>query len=65
MIREISIMRDSIRVGWHNGRIQKMICEKALLSTISHNMEITRNMTNKEMEEENILILHILINKGK
>ena len=53
MVREIKIMGDKIRVGiqCHDGRIQKMLYEKVVLPTITYNMESTTNMTNKEMEE--------------
>ena len=47
MVREIKIMGDKIRVGRHDGRIQKMLYEKVVLPTITYNMEST---TNKEME---------------
>ena len=51
MIREIKIMGDKIRVGRYNGRIQKMLYKKVVLPTITYNMESTTNMTNKEMED--------------
>ena len=51
MIREIKIMEDKTRVGRHDGRIQKMLYEKVILPTITYNMESTTNMTNKEMED--------------
>ena len=51
MVREIKIMGDKIRVGRHDDRIQKMLHEKVVLSTITYNMESTINMTNKEMED--------------
>ena len=38
------------RVGRHDGRIQKMLYEKVVLSTITY-MESTTNMTNNEMVE--------------
>ena len=44
-------MGDKIRVGRHDGRIQKMLYEKVVLPTIAYNMESTIKMTNKEMEE--------------
>ena len=44
-------MGDKIRVGRHDGRIQKMLYEKVVLPTITYNMESTTNMTNKEMED--------------
>ena len=34
-----------------DGRIQKMLYENVVLPTITYNMESTTNMTNKEMEE--------------
>ena len=43
-------MGDKIRVGRHDGRIQKLLYEKVVLPTITYNMESTTNMTNKEME---------------
>ena len=49
MIRKI--MGDKIRAVRHDGRIQKMLYEKDVLPTITYNMEITTNMTNKEMDE--------------
>ena len=45
MVREIKIMGDKIRVGRHDGRIQKMLYEKVVLPTITYNMEFTTNMT--------------------
>ena len=39
----------------HDGRIQKMLYEKVVLSTITYNMESTTNMTNKEMEEKEMI----------
>ena len=51
MVREINIMGDKIRVGRHDGRIQKMLYEKVVLPTITYNMESTTNMTNKEIED--------------
>ena len=51
MVREIKIMGDKTRVGRHDGRIQKMLYEKVVLPTITYNMESTTNMTNKEMED--------------
>ena len=48
---EINIMGDKIRVGRHDGRIQKMLYEKVVLPTITYNMESTTNRTNKEMED--------------
>ena len=48
MVREIKIMGDKIRVGRHDGRIQKMLYKKVVLPTITFNMEST---TYKEMEE--------------
>ena len=47
----IKIIGDKIRVGTHDGRIQKMLYEKVVLLTITYNMESTTNMTNKEMED--------------
>ena len=44
-------MGDKIRVGRHDGRIQKMLYEKVVLATITYNTESTTNMTNKEMED--------------
>ena len=41
-------MGDKIRVGRHDGRIQKMLYEKVVLPTITYNMEST---TNKEIED--------------
>ena len=55
MIRERQIMGDKIRVGRHDGRIQKMLYEKVVLPTITYNMESTTNMTNKEMEDMEII----------
>ena len=43
MVRE-----NKIRVGRHDGRIQKMLYEQVVLPTITYNMEST---TNKQMEE--------------
>ena len=51
IVREIKIMGDKTRVGRHDGRIQKMLYEKVVLPTITYNMEFTTNMTNKEMED--------------
>ena len=51
MVREIKIMGDKTRVKRHDGRIQKMLYEKVVLPTITYNMESTTNMTNKEMED--------------
>ena len=48
MVRDIKKMEDKIRVGRHNGRIQKMLYEKVVLSTITYNMESTTNMTHKK-----------------
>ena len=48
---EIKNMGDKIRVGRHDGIIQKMLYEKVVLPTITYNMESTTNMTNKEMED--------------
>ena len=48
MVREIKIMVDKIRVGRHDGRIQKMLYQKVVLPTITYNnMESTTHMTNK------------------
>ena len=44
MVREIKIMGDNIRVGRHDGRIQKMLYEKVVLPTITYHMESTTNM---------------------
>ena len=44
-------MGDKVRVGIHDGRIQKMLYEKVMLSTITYNMESTSNMINKEMKK--------------
>ena len=44
-------MGDKIRVGSHDGRIQKMLYEKVVPPTITYNKEPTTNMTNKEMED--------------
>ena len=44
-------MGGKIRVGRHNNRIQKMFYEKVVLPIITYNMESTTNMTNKEMED--------------
>ena len=55
MVREIKIMGDKIRIGRHNGRIHKMLCEKVVLPTITYNMESTTNMTNKEMKEMDMI----------
>ena len=44
-------MGDKTRFGRHDGRIQKMLCEKVVLPTITYTMESTTNMTNKEMED--------------
>ena len=49
MVRKI--MGDKIRVGRHDGRIQKMLYEKVVLPTITYNMKSTTNMTNKQMED--------------
>ena len=49
-------MGDKIRVGRHDGKIQKMLYEKVVLPAITYNMESTTNMTqtkkwrNGEME---------------
>ena len=51
IVRETKIMGDKTRVGRHDGRIQKMLYEKVVLPTIIYNMESTTNMTNKEMED--------------
>ena len=51
MVREIKIMGDKTRFGRHDGRIKKMLYEKVVLPTITYNMEFTTNMTNKEMED--------------
>ena len=51
MVREIKILGDKTIVGRHDGRIQKMLYEKVVLPTITYNMESTTNMTNKEMED--------------
>ena len=51
MVSEIQLMGDKIRVGRHDGRIQKMFYKKVVLPTITYNMESTTNMTNKEMED--------------
>ena len=44
-------MGDKIRVGRHDGKIQKMLYEKVVMPTITYNMESITNMTNKEMED--------------
>ena len=44
-------MGDKIRVGRHDGRIQKMLYEKVVLQTMTYNMESTTHMINKEMED--------------
>ena len=41
-------MGDKLRVGRHDGRIQKMLYEKIVLPTITCNMESTANMANKK-----------------
>ena len=51
MVREIKIMGYKTRVGRHDGRIQKMLYEKVVLPAITYNMKSTTNMTNKEMED--------------
>ena len=51
MVREIIIMGDKTRVGRHDARMQKMLYENVVLPTITYNMESTTNMTNKEMED--------------
>ena len=51
MGRGITIMGDKTRFGRNDGRIQKMLYEKVVLPTITYNMESTTNMTNKEMED--------------
>ena len=51
MVRDIKIMGNKIQVGRHDGRIQKMLYKKVVLPTITYNMESTPNMTNKQMEE--------------
>ena len=51
MVSEIKIMGDKTRDGRHDGRIQKMLYENIVLPTITYNMESTTNMTNKEMED--------------
>ena len=48
-------MGDKIRVGRHDGMIQKMLYEKVVLPTIAYNTESTTNMTNKEMEDMEII----------
>ena len=55
MVREIKIMGDKIRVGRYDGRIQKMFYEKVVLPTITYNIESTTKMTNKEMEDMEII----------
>ena len=53
MAREIIIMvGDKIRVGRHDGRIQKMLYEKVVLRTITYKLEST---TNKEMEDMELI----------
>ena len=44
-------MGDKIQVGGRDGRIQKMLYEKVVLPTITYIMEPTTNISNKEMEE--------------
>ena len=44
-------MGDKTRVGRHDGRIQKMLYERVMLPTITYNVESTTNMTNKEIED--------------
>ena len=44
-------MGDKAGVGRHDGRIQKVLYEKAVLPIIIYNMESTTNMTNKDMED--------------
>ena len=44
-------MGDKTRVERHDGRIQKMLYKKVVLPTITYNMESTTNMTNKEIED--------------
>ena len=44
-------MEHKIRVGRPDGRIQKTLYEKVVLPIIAYTMETTTNMTNKEMEE--------------
>ena len=51
MVSEIQLMEDKIRVGRHDGIIQKMVYDKVVLPTITYNMETTTNKPNKEMEE--------------
>ena len=41
-------MGDIIRVGRHDGRIQKMLYEMVVLLTITYPMESTTNMTKKK-----------------
>ena len=43
-------MGNKIRVGIHDGAIQKMVYEKVVLPTITYNMDTTTNMTNQEMK---------------
>ena len=38
-------------IGRHDDRIHKMLYENVVLPTITYNMQSTANMTNKEMEE--------------
>ena len=46
MVREVKIMGDKIRVGIHDGRIQKMLYEKVVLPTITYGNG-TREMLRK------------------
>ena len=41
MVREIKIMGEKIRVGRHDGRIQKMLNKNVGQPTITYNMETT------------------------
>ena len=65
MVREIKIMGDKIQVRRHDGRIQKILYEKVVLPTITYTMESTTNMSNKEMEEIEMIqgtMLHKIYN---
>ena len=42
------IMGDKLRVGRHDGSIQKKLYKKVVLPTITYNMETTTNLTNKK-----------------
>ena len=44
-------MDDKIRVRRQDCRIQKMLYKKVVLSKITYNLEFTTNMTNREMED--------------